>query len=190
MPTLQAIPTNYLGRAFRSRLEARWAAFFYALNVRFDYEPEAYSLPSGNYLPDFYIPKQPAFPDPIWFEVKPPGSMESLDRFDELLLLTHTRGAVLRSIPDREWEMNVDEEWWVYVPIRNASGEWGLGSDSCFRFCDCPVCSAIGFEFLGRAERISSCGHLPHKTYRDWTPRLKRAYALALSMRFDGLEGL
>lgn len=190
--SLQAIPTHYLGRHFRSRLEARWVAFFYALGIKFDYEPEAYALPSGNYLPDFYIPKQARFPDPIWFEVKPEGSLESLTRFDDLLIQSRTRGAVLRSIPDREYDPD-SETWWICEPIRDSTGQWGLAADFQYRFCDCPACGAIGFTFQGRADRIPCQCHPSHgdgKNYRDWSEKIKRAYALALSMRFDGLEGL
>lgn len=49
------LPTRWKGFSFRSRTEARWAVFFAALGVRFEYERERYELPSGSYLPDFYI---------------------------------------------------------------------------------------------------------------------------------------
>ena len=56
MPAIQAIPTQYKGYKFRSRLEARFAVFFDALNQGFRYEPEGYNLERGlNYLPDFFL---------------------------------------------------------------------------------------------------------------------------------------
>lgn len=66
MTQIKAIPTKYAGRRFRSRLEARWAVFFDSLGIRWQYELEGYRLPSGNYLPDFYLPDWGA-----WAEVKP-----------------------------------------------------------------------------------------------------------------------
>jgi hypothetical protein len=64
---LQPIPTTYLGYRFRSRLEARWAVFFDALSIQFDYEPEGFRLRDGTcYLPDFWLPQAN-----IWAEVKP-----------------------------------------------------------------------------------------------------------------------
>lgn len=46
----------YNGYRFRSRLEARWAVFFDALGVKYEYEPEGYKLPNGMcYLPDFKV---------------------------------------------------------------------------------------------------------------------------------------
>lgn len=53
--TIQAIPTLYANRRFRSRVEARWAVFFDALGIEWDYEREGFALPSGPYLPDFWI---------------------------------------------------------------------------------------------------------------------------------------
>lgn len=51
----RAIETRYKGYRFRSRLEARWAVFFDALGLRWEYEPEGFELPSGRYLPDFFV---------------------------------------------------------------------------------------------------------------------------------------
>lgn len=54
--TIKAIETEYNGYRFRSRLEARWAVFLDALGIRYEYEPEGFSLPSGkHYLPDFRV---------------------------------------------------------------------------------------------------------------------------------------
>lgn len=51
---MKAIETRYKGYRFRSRLEARWAVFFDALGIKWEYEPEGYDLgEAGWYLPDF-----------------------------------------------------------------------------------------------------------------------------------------
>ena len=56
MNTLKAIETEYKGYRFRSRLEARWAVFFDACGVKWEYEPEGFVLPNGqHYLPDFLL---------------------------------------------------------------------------------------------------------------------------------------
>ena len=53
---IKPIETYYNGYRFRSRLEARWAVFFDALGVKYEYEPEGFKLPSGRmYLPDFRV---------------------------------------------------------------------------------------------------------------------------------------
>ncbi|MDN7495021.1 hypothetical protein QZM89_07470 [Burkholderia gladioli] len=53
---MKAIETQYKGYRFRSRLEARWAVFFDALGIRWEYEPEGFELGFGErYLPDFFL---------------------------------------------------------------------------------------------------------------------------------------
>lgn len=55
---MQAIETVYKGYRFRSRLEARWAVFFDAMNIEWQYEVEGYKLKDGTlYLPDFFFPE-------------------------------------------------------------------------------------------------------------------------------------
>lgn len=67
-----AIETRYNGYRFRSRLEARWAVFFDALGVAYEYEKEGLSLPSGPYLPDFWMQSWEC-----WLEIKPGGTVLS-----------------------------------------------------------------------------------------------------------------
>ena len=56
MRKLRPIQTEYNGYLFRSRLEARWAVFFDACGVDYEYEPEGYKLDNGLlYLPDFLL---------------------------------------------------------------------------------------------------------------------------------------
>lgn len=63
---IKAIETRYKGYRFRSRLEARWAVFFDALGIKWEYEKEGFKLSTGErYLPDFWLPD-----DCIWVEVK------------------------------------------------------------------------------------------------------------------------
>jgi hypothetical protein len=67
----QAIETKYQGCAFRSRLEARYAVFFDALGIKWEYEPEGFVLADETwYLPDFWLPKFHN-PEGLWVEVKP-----------------------------------------------------------------------------------------------------------------------
>lgn len=63
--SIPAIETRYAGCRFRSRLEARWAVFFDAAGVRWEYERQGFTLPSGAYLPDFWMPRLG-----VWVEVK------------------------------------------------------------------------------------------------------------------------
>lgn len=64
--TITAIETRFAGCLFRSRIEARWAVWFNALGITWEYEKEGYHLSTDDYyLPDFWLPQFDA-----WFEVK------------------------------------------------------------------------------------------------------------------------
>jgi hypothetical protein len=59
---MESNKTTYNGTLYRSHLEAKWAVFFDALNIEFEYEPKIfevtygpYSLVEGSYIPDFYL---------------------------------------------------------------------------------------------------------------------------------------
>lgn len=64
---IKAIETQYKGYRFRSRIEARWAVFFDAMGLDFEYEKEGFDLGGvGYYLPDFYLSSLDT-----WVEIKP-----------------------------------------------------------------------------------------------------------------------
>lgn len=70
---IKAIETIYKGYRFRSRLEARWAVFFDALGISWEYEMEGFELSTGErYLPDFYLPEAN-----LWLEIKGPEPTEN-----------------------------------------------------------------------------------------------------------------
>jgi hypothetical protein len=52
---IKALPTYYRGGVFKSRLEARWAYYFDLIGAKWQYEPDGFTLPSGNYCPDFLV---------------------------------------------------------------------------------------------------------------------------------------
>lgn len=63
--SLKPIETNWRGYRFRSRTEARWAVALTEADFAFEYEKQGFELPSGWYLPDFWLPERKA-----WLEVK------------------------------------------------------------------------------------------------------------------------
>jgi hypothetical protein len=62
MNTIKSIPTSYAGINFRSRLEAKWAAFFDLCGWKWSYEPEGFD----GWIPDFSLGELPTL-----VEVKP-----------------------------------------------------------------------------------------------------------------------
>lgn len=65
---IKAIPTDYHGVRFRSRLEARYAKMLDSYKVKWAYEVEGYEFNGIRYLPDFYLPKMN-----VLLEVKGPN---------------------------------------------------------------------------------------------------------------------
>jgi hypothetical protein len=81
---MRPIETRYKGYRFRSRLEARWAVFFDALGLTYEYEPEGFVLSNGVwYLPDFRVTSPRG--QVTWYEVKP-ITVASDPKFEQLKL--------------------------------------------------------------------------------------------------------
>lgn len=113
---IQAIPTIYRGITFRSKLEAKWAVFFDALNWDWIYEHQYFKLSCGNYLPDFY------FPDfNTYAEVKPDEltSLESLKCAELSFNLIDVPVILLVGIPTfRSYQIMANGGIWLdFVPI-------------------------------------------------------------------------
>ncbi len=62
---IKAKPTKYCGVQFRSRTEAKYCMLFNMFDVPWTYEPRRFPLPSGSYLPDFFLKDLE-----LWIEVK------------------------------------------------------------------------------------------------------------------------
>ena len=108
--TIKPIETLYNGMRFRSRLEARWAVFFDAIGMKYEYEPEGYALKDGTaYLPDFYLPSEDMF-----VEVKPEreGAVKELEKVEQFVEDTKNIVLILPTIPDRR-----DPDFWWFAAI-------------------------------------------------------------------------
>lgn len=117
-----AIPTEYNGWSFRSRLEARWAVFFDALAIEYEYEKEGYDLgKDGYYLPDFWLPHSvPALAEEgwgLWAEIKPIALTE-VEVMKAKALCLATKHSVL-AIQGSPWPGEYQIKKWSYV------GNWG-----------------------------------------------------------------
>lgn len=110
MSSIKPIETIYNGYRFRSRLEARWAVFFDACYIEYEYEPEGYELSDGTkYLPDFYLPKFDLF-----VEIKNPSlnpamqgkssfSSEEFQKLKKLAQGTDKQAIIFFSPPMETW---------------------------------------------------------------------------------------
>ncbi|WP_188274335.1 hypothetical protein [Streptomyces sp. CBMA152] len=137
--TFESLPTVYRGTAFRSALEASWAATLDSLGITWEYEPEMVTLPSGaRYLPDFKLPEIGT-----WLEVKGTGvpRIEKAFEFGESLSCTcpQVRGIqhcscrwpggelVLVGHPPRPFSPSMDENYdhWPYRAKRRLAWRHG-----------------------------------------------------------------
>jgi len=131
---MQAIQTQYKGYRFRSRLEARWAVFFDALGIKFEYEPEGFVLKNGKrYLPDFYLPDvslRRSSSSGIYIEIKPTAETASaaIEGFESALV-------AFAGLP----------------PGNEADGGYELGPfcwDNYMSFMQCTRCGHVKIEYL------------------------------------------
>lgn len=94
--SIKPIETVYRGYKFRSRLEARWAVYFDALNLKWEYEKEGFDLDGFRYLPDFWLCDVQ-----MWAEVK--GSDFTAIEYEKCRRLTVRTGyecLLLSGVPD------------------------------------------------------------------------------------------
>lgn len=90
------LATRYNGVLFKSMLEARWAMYFDLVRVEWRYEDEGYRLPSGPYLPDFWLPDLE-----MHAEVKPDKgfSLQELTKCHDLFEMTGNAVLLLDGLP-------------------------------------------------------------------------------------------
>jgi hypothetical protein len=110
---IKAIETKYKGYRFRSRLEARWAVLFDALDLRWEYEKEGFDMRGVWYLPDFWLPDYS-----LWVEIKPdkPSQDEALKTI-ALRTLTKHPAMLLCGSP---WP---DEYFGIFLPAPHTDAE-------------------------------------------------------------------
>lgn len=129
--SIRAIQTEYNNYSFRSRLEARWAVFFDALGVRYEYEKEGFHLTSTsyekqktgyrgilmgdiNYLPDFYLPDHS-----IWVEIKGASCSDDDMRKCQLLQLNNKQEVYIAEgeIGNHKWigcDITTDDDYFDF----------------------------------------------------------------------------
>lgn len=180
--TIKAIETVYNGYRFRSRTEARWAVFFDACGLPYEYEKEGYHLQSGWYLPDFYVPKKVSRrgTDGVFLEVK--GEMPTnFTREKDLVMATgkdlfvlvghpgfteiagsscadslrptYSVVAVFPFIEELEGEQSLFLQGpWVFQDTPYNDGSW-------YRWAVCPDCGCTGIAFCNEHLPCGGCTH-------------------------------
>lgn len=146
---LRAIPTEYRGVQFRSRLEARWARFFDNLAMTWFYEYEGYETETGFYLPDFWLPDvylRSAEVKGIYLEVKPDDFGSTHDSLEEIGCKLHRGGILAAGFRCDSWGgwqgLSQLAPWWddnmmIYKCHKCGAVKFEFSEGS---YMDCPVC--------------------------------------------------
>jgi hypothetical protein len=182
--SIPAIPTLYSGVLFRSRTEARWARFWDALDIRWEYEPQGFVAAGIPYLPDFAV-----FPalGLLWVEIKPtwqadPDGVRKWRGFaTRRPQRDRSRAALFAGPPSLEGDYLViggddDQD----DPLK---GTWEDDTQQ-WRPCDSGHHYDLTYPGLFRAKFVQDgCEDLFGGSGED---RLRKAVEAALSERFDG----
>lgn len=171
---IKPIETTYKGYRFRSRLEARWAVFFDALGIKYEYEPEGFQLSDGTlYLPDFWLPESKTF-----FEVK--GVMGSDDAHKIEQLMRDSHHPVVIGYSDFQFEAADN------VGPGSYSQETKTGS----YFVKCRQCGA--YHFIGEAGAwdCTGCGYYDGDNTSEWLLRGDGKEALSWDDHSEVIEAI
>lgn len=163
--SIKAIETRYKGYRFRSRLEARWAVFFDALGLKWEYEPEGFVFSDGTtYLPDFRVHGERGS---VWVEIKPVAAARGVDKIRRLTEESGQSSALCVGDPGLKpfatydmWDGVLEETPGIfatdkYSPVFYAIG--GSGPGGCLLLRDW-----VDFDRLHEAVRMARSSRFEH----------------------------
>ena len=210
---MRAIETEYNGYKFRSRLEARWAVFFDAAGVRYEYEPEGFEVIWGEgevyrYLPDFYLPDFD-----VYVEVKP-SKRKLIEDQEKISMcidygqtpISHSNGLlILGQIPyydpwDKENVPAFNLLWWDSGVLSGLAEfvsaertELILEKDMCYGVSSAPelpeLLSGEGLIFrkkgIGIRDNNGLYWYLSNGSQRESAEKLARCFLKARQARFE-----
>jgi len=162
------VRTAYGPRYYRSKTEARWAAWFDRMQIPFHYEPSKVDLGFCNYVPDFYLPDQNAY-----FEVKAGNyGPTQIKKIKSLAEVTHCHTYLFGNGRFAEEPNNRQGYGYVWRP------DGSLYGDDYFTWCICPICDAVDVALLGKAKNMTcQCIRTTKRTlYADEHVRIARAF--------------
>lgn len=157
---ISAIPTEYRGTRFRSKLEANWARWLDDQKIRWAYEVQGFKMGDTFYLPDFWLPEIRTV-----LEIK--GILEpSLDKVFQL-----AAAAATMDVPVLVGMAPVGEQILTAHPAP-ATWAWSWGDDG-------PDCD---HGYLDGGLHLASCARCDHR----WFWRVEGAYNCRVCGAWDG----
>lgn len=211
MNQIKAIDTSYKGFLFRSRLEARWAVFFDAMGLDWEYEPEGFELPDGTrYLPDFCV--QTPQGNPIWYEIKPKHVQRDA-KHGAFSKYMENLSNQMHNEAYEAWRAGktpfVEDRPWLRTALLNGDPVHLLGEQGAMM---CPRCGLISHTHVLQHNEVycfpcdteTSTGDMEHgplnveitawkgwlrledeQTYWNWMRRIFEAASVARRARFE-----
>ena len=196
----------YKGRGFTSATEARWAAFFDALGVEWQYGTGGLGLEKAGWCGGlFYLPRLNC-----WIEARPwPEGLQHGEFWPRHLAWAHGPDCRLL-FPEFERLFVICGAPRVHAPeprgltdgadepdlfgARPLAYEAFADERPGYLWCECPRCGAIGIELEGRVDLLCECyAHAQDKFSNPLSARLLAAYHAAgdvALLRGPALPGL
>lgn len=144
---VRSYATTYAGSRFRSRLEARWAAFFDLIGWRWTYEP----FDTNGYVPDFLIHGQAS----LLIEI---GPCEFLSEFSDKAAKPRDldRPVLILGIDPLILNQGRPDAWPLVGYLTDDN--WGSGPSQA-RWASCRKCEQLGVWHDVGSYRLLPCGH-------------------------------
>lgn len=184
---IKAIETEYNGYRFRSRLEARWAVFFDALGVKYQYEMEGFEFEDGTrYLPDFWLPNvnlRTTKDGPgLWVEVKGDRDTMQTEYYQMFPRLSYELKAPFAILIGEVNNYATDHEQISVTDPRGVNDSDFVWWDNGMVFMQCTTCYRVKYEFCESS--YQQCEHCGGRCEYDGG-RVAKAIDLAKSARFE-----
>jgi len=149
---LGVVPVKYNGTSYRSTTEARWAVFFDAMQIPYQYEYETYDLGDGGwYLPDFWLPVQNCF---IEIKGKKPTKDEE-DKARNLAAVTHNKVYIFFGLLKPVHFQDCDGAYGYFPFFIDGTNDWDVHWDNGQEWTACPLCGSVDITYLGKC-----CGRM------------------------------
>jgi hypothetical protein len=140
MTPITPLDTFYKGRRFRSRLEARWAIFFDAIDIGWEYETEGFQIGETKYLTDFKLSSFGPIKIDLYIEIKPQRpSIDEIKRCYDVSLKTNTDIFLICGTPGLPEFSELGNNWnlktgyvGLYFPSKILSG--GIDRETPFNY--------------------------------------------------------
>lgn len=199
---IKAIETRYAGYHFRSRLEARWAVFFDAIGLDWEYEPEGFDLGDGvYYLPDFKVTTNDGAM--AWYEIKPTHEThcDKFEKFKESLektaeLINAPRAVMLCGDPVKSLLENGDDDFGICprcgiiskfdYGIYRDCGEMHFGCMVCDFYTPCGGGNPVERGVVCKTHAYKGMNGVSFTEYSSvYLPKIAAAATKARSARFE-----